>query len=487
LERLADDLARCRPQFILALGGTALWALTGLSGITKWRGSILPANGGPVGDLGIKLIPTFHPADVLREYPHRSIAVQDLRRAARERSFAEIRRPTYHFTTRPSYHETIDWLSSHTDSASNDGSLCDNSDGPPLAADIETAYGWRNLTGHIACIGFANSATDAISIPLMCVGDIDGYWPRDQEVAIVLAIRRLMMRRSLIFHKGIFDVMHIIAHWGFLPQWQHDTMVMQHVLFPGLLGGKIDPLTLRVSKRGSSLSLAFIASMYCQYYRFWKEDGKDWNQKEVPDEDSWWRYNCEDVVRTFECYETLRVSLERGALWEPYRFMMSLAEPVLSMMMRGIALDHATRDQYRKRVRADMRAAQSWIDTVCGHPLNTGSNGPTGQMQRLFYNDLRVPPIYKGRGSKKRKTLDGDALAAIAAKVPVLAPLCHTVIDERSLAHFDENILAARVPADGRLHGEINLTGTETLRFAMTEDCFGFGLNLQNINRMPEE
>lgn len=38
---LVEEIETTRPNIIIALGDTALWALTGLSGITKWRGSNL--------------------------------------------------------------------------------------------------------------------------------------------------------------------------------------------------------------------------------------------------------------------------------------------------------------------------------------------------------------------------------------------------------------------------------------------------------------
>lgn len=491
LAELALYLEQSRPQFILAFGGTALWAVTGLLGITKWRGSILSTLGGPTeAALGIKVIPTFHPADILREWPHRAVALHDMRRSLYERSFPEIRKADWHFITRPSYHETIDYLEDSTFNASAKR-------GDPIVSDIETPYGWKNLVGHIACIGFGGSSNSAMCIPLMSADPekTDGYWTPTEEVNIVLAIRRLMTTRSIIFHNGLFDVSHICAHWGFMPRWEHDTMVMMHVYLPGLLGGKIDTTTLRVDKRGSSLSLAFVASLFCENYRFWKEDGKDWNLKEIPDEDSWWRYNCEDCIRTYEVFERLAGKLKAESLWDQYLFWMQLATPILNWMFRGINTNSDIHQMFLAYTLAQQKEIQEWINMAVGHPLNTGSNGATGQMQKLFYGDLAVPPIFKGRGRSRTKTLNVAALETIASKRPILAPLCHAIVDERSLAHFDESFLRKNIakrlikrplPADGRLHTQTSLTGTETLRFNSTEDCFGFGINLQNINRIEE-
>lgn len=38
---LVDEIERCKPEVIIALGNIALWALTGRWGIKSWRGSML--------------------------------------------------------------------------------------------------------------------------------------------------------------------------------------------------------------------------------------------------------------------------------------------------------------------------------------------------------------------------------------------------------------------------------------------------------------
>src|SRR6266404_3479589 len=108
ITQLQRDISTIQPEFILALGGTALWALTGLQGITKWRGSILRVENGPVGNFGIKIIPTFHSADILREWTHRFVAVRDMKRALYEREFEEVREKPRHYIIRPSYSEAME-------------------------------------------------------------------------------------------------------------------------------------------------------------------------------------------------------------------------------------------------------------------------------------------------------------------------------------------------------------------------------------------
>jgi uracil-DNA glycosylase family 4 len=44
LEILKEELTQCKANIIVPMGNTALWALTGLTGILKWRGSVLESS-----------------------------------------------------------------------------------------------------------------------------------------------------------------------------------------------------------------------------------------------------------------------------------------------------------------------------------------------------------------------------------------------------------------------------------------------------------
>ena len=63
---LAQALADYRPAVIVALGRTPLWALTGLSGILKLRGQVLPCTLMGPDATGVRVVPTFHPSYLLR-------------------------------------------------------------------------------------------------------------------------------------------------------------------------------------------------------------------------------------------------------------------------------------------------------------------------------------------------------------------------------------------------------------------------------------
>jgi len=64
MKRLDDELVRYPPKIILTLGATALWRVTTINGITEARGKW---NLIKRGDHLVGVLPTWHPAAVLRD------------------------------------------------------------------------------------------------------------------------------------------------------------------------------------------------------------------------------------------------------------------------------------------------------------------------------------------------------------------------------------------------------------------------------------
>src|SRR5580765_4737701 len=72
ITRLHNELRQVRPNIIICLGGTSLWAMQGGGGVSKVRGTVFASI------LGFKAIATFHPAAIMREWSNRVITVADL-------------------------------------------------------------------------------------------------------------------------------------------------------------------------------------------------------------------------------------------------------------------------------------------------------------------------------------------------------------------------------------------------------------------------
>ena len=451
LDLLKREIEMCKPHVIIAFGNVSLWALTGKWGITSWRGSVLECDLPLALDYAPKVIPTYHPAAILRQWSWRQIAIHDLRRAAKESQTKTISRPDYSFITRPDYSTTVTVLAQlYSQVCLRPGKL---------AVDIETR------AGHIACIGLAWSRTEAICIPLMCVERPDGYWPIEQESAIAFALYQLLTHPNcqVIGQNFLYDAQYFHRHLHFLPNLTRDTMLTQHVLFSNLPKG-----------------LDFLASMYCEHYVYWKDEGKEWDAS--TGEDQLWEYNCKDAVNTFEIDDAQQPVVDQMRLREVHDFQQTLFWPVLRTMNKGIRVDTTARAQFALTLQDEIASREQWFIDVLGHPLNPKS---PKQMQTLFYEDLKL------RAIANRKTgnpsCNDEAIQRLAEREPLIRPLVDKISEYRSLGVFFATFISAPLDVDGRMRCSFNIGGTETYRFSSSKNAFGSGMNFQNIPAGGEE
>lgn len=426
---------RVRPKFTLAVGGTALWAATGEHGIEKWRGSIIQGKWGWV-------LPTIHPAAILRNPEDRYIVETDLGRAKRFMA-GEIKPLNRRILLRPTIAAIKEWFQD-----------CPST----IVCDIETRL------NQIACIGFAKSATEAICIPILCLGETGSFWLPDEELTVIKYLREVFARKTVIFHNGLFDTQYIAKQWGFLPAAIEDTMIMQAVAFAG-----------------EKKSLAFISSMYADFYCYWKDDGKLWNPK-TTSEEQLWRYNGDDCCYTFECFLALQDILTKFNLTAQYEFEKSLFFPVLRMMFRGISVNLPEKTRLYKTLTASMDEITKWLSFILDQEFNPRS---TVQMKQLFYEDFHCTPIFHRK--TKQLSLDEDALYLIKRRHPLLRRLIENILQYRSLSVFRNTFVNAQVSDDGRFRSSFNIVGAETFRFSSSQDVEGSGLNLQNIPKGKED
>lgn len=441
LALLEAEIEAIQPRLIIALGNTALWAVANLDSVSKWRGSTLETKYG-------LCIPTLHPASVLRQWATRPIVVQDLRRAA---SCLQRypHKPQWNFCIRPSLSQVRETLDRLYQQAEEHPDL-------KLAVDIETR------AGHIACLGIAWSDHDAICIPLLCVERPEGYWNSDEEVEIVWLLYRLLTHRNVLCvgQNFIYDAQYILRHWHFYPKRVRDTMTAQHTCFPGM-----------------PKSLDHIASMYCDYYVYWKDDGKEWDKHGDDNEDQYWRYNCEDCIRTYECDEVLQGVVDKMGLRGPHDFQQSLFGPVLRTMARGVRVDTERRKAMLHDLKSHATQLEREVTEMVGYPLNPKS---PKQMQHFFYKEMGCAPIINRK--TKSPSCDDEALSKIAERTPYLAPIIARIAEFRSCETLASNALkASAIGYDGRIHCSYNINGTITFRFSSSTDAFGSGMNLQNI------
>lgn len=223
LERLAQELHEAQPNLVVALGGTACWALLGHSAITRARGVVAPSTLVP----GLKVLPTFHPAAVLRAWQQRPIVVADLMKAKLEMEFPEIRRTARRLLVNPTLEELEEWWTNTGQSAAL------------LASDIETK------AGQITMISFAESPLSGVVVPFWL--PTGSYWATLQEELLAWQFVRKVLESAVpkLWQNGLYDLQYLYR-MGLRPRnCQEDTMLLHHSLYPEL-----------------PKSLAFLGSIY---------------------------------------------------------------------------------------------------------------------------------------------------------------------------------------------------------------------------------
>lgn len=214
IERLDREIERCNPNLIVALGNTALWALTGRQNISSVRGTVLS------GFHNRKILPTYHPAAVLRQWDLRPIVVTDLMKAKRQMEFPEILRPSRKITVNVTLREIRRWVDEVLPSASI------------LSVDVET----RN--GQITEISFSEAIDKALVVPFI-KGYQENYWDFASEVEALRLCRQILDDPvPKLFQNGLYDIQYIWRTWHIAPRnSQHDTMLLHHAMYPEMAKG----------------------------------------------------------------------------------------------------------------------------------------------------------------------------------------------------------------------------------------------------------
>lgn len=223
LLRLFEEIDRVRPNVVICAGATPLWALAGISGIRKTRGAPLVTTGFAARSIpNVKLLPTYHPSAVMREWKLRPIVMADLDKAKREAAFPEIRRPEREFWLYP----TIEDLYLFEQKFITED--CE------LSTDIETA------NGQVTCIGFAPSPHAALVVPFIDPTKPDGnYWrsPREEREAWRF-VKRLCETHPHIGQNFLYDANYLWRVYGIRCfGMKDDTMLLHHALQPEMEKG----------------------------------------------------------------------------------------------------------------------------------------------------------------------------------------------------------------------------------------------------------
>ncbi len=431
-EMLRNELEKINANVFVPAGNVALYALTGLIGIIKLRGSII--NGSLFGDRVMKVVPIIHPAAAL---PHKNpiykyLIKADLKRVVEESSTPEINLPMRNLKILLSYNEVCAYLES-----------CKNAE--VVSIDIEV------LNEEISHVGIAKDWDDAISIPFTARGD--NYLSPPQEAYIWRLIADILEDDKIIKinHNISFDAAFIFRKFGVVIKNVKDTMVMMGILFPDL-----------------PKNLGFVSSLYTKE-PYYKDERK--KMTKLYDERKFSLYNAKDAAVVLEIAPKLEDELRKQSNYETYKWQERLIYPCIYIQERGLKIDVGRLEAAKEEADKRLIDIESKIKEMVGYDINPRS---TQQLVKYFYDELGVEP-YTKRG---KPTVDQTAIKRLTRKG---IPVASLLQEYRKLHKFKSSYLDMKIGDDGRLHSSINPVGTTSGRLSASKDIFGEGGNIQTL------
>ena len=223
VRRLYKELNEVKPNVIIAMGSASLWALIGLDKIGTYRGSVMKCSDGLL-EQDCKVVPTYSPSAVVRNFEFRPVVVADLIKAKEESLQKELIRDERSLYLEPSLQDLKDFEDKFITKGNKD---------EPLAFDIETA------NGEITCIGFAPNKNTALVVPFI-KKDGEYYWKYQDELKAWQWVKRILENANItkVAQNQTYDVSWLSFKKNIkVTGVTHDTMHAHHAYQPEMQKG----------------------------------------------------------------------------------------------------------------------------------------------------------------------------------------------------------------------------------------------------------
>lgn len=335
-------IKKASKQKLIAIGGHALKALSDKDSITIWRGSPLPFV--EEREKGPKVLPTLHPAALMRQAKLSSVVVGDLQKS--------LILPPENYNLYPTLEEVEEFRAKD------------------FAFDLE----WNTKTGDITICGLCDRHYRVLVVPFV-------------EPFISVLRRKFENARSLIGHNIINADLPQLEKlgWNMERAIIHDTMLKQHLVQPDY-----------------PHDLGFVASVFTNKV-FWKGKGKEdedngieesnvqWKSWDKPyaiprehggyggcrsSEEAYKLYNARDVDAEFQINTPLSRKLQQYKLDDTY---WNVSRPIAyicrDLSNRGWKIDQQRLQTLRKGLDRDIKDLESSLpDGLRPYSILVGCN-----------------------------------------------------------------------------------------------------------------
>lgn len=411
---LKAEIEMYRPNIVIALGATAMWALCGLKGIATYRGFIVESSLVP----GQKVLPTYHPQKVNYEWKLGFTVVMDLRKARLNSDYPGMPKDERRLNAFPSRIEYLDYLKY----------LYYEHEGP-ISLDIETV-----MPGpHIDILGIADSSDHAVAFTFLSNRKARMEVGKEQEVWEWLA--RVCDKKDIIMHNGLYDMAVLWYKLGILCRnYKHDTMIACHVCWPE-----------------TPRSLAYMSSI-CLNVPAWKHTATDMPAL----------YNCADATNTMGVWKVMENEIDKLGVRDTYNFEMDQVWAATMLQLQGLPVDVGRRNTIKANIRTRLGQLKGELTQEFGKEVNL--NSPK-QLQALLYIDMGLPQQYKRRTSKydqRKLTADAEALTKLTRITN--NPLLSKILEVKKLEKLQNTFIDITVSPEGKVHTSYNITGATMVR-----------------------
>lgn len=337
-KRLAHEVNTAGVSVLVPMGNTALSAVDRLSHRTSNNTGTITARRGRWYDLAhYQVLPTFHPAYVLRNPGAMTQLVSDVQKVARAIN------PQHKATHKPfntadvryipcddtNKHRVIEYLNRMPDNAI-------------LAFDIETNglqwYGTPSTTAdEVLCLGMAWKANQVVIIP---IDYLEAYTTEYEisvsfDASIYIAVKHAFKRGKPIAHNGKFD-QHGLTQVDLHPQLYADTMLMHYVLNEEKGTHGLKNLVPEWLDCDDDYEQRLVHSWF-EANKIKKED----RRYGLLPKENLYEYLAIDVAATLELYKRLQAALEAENLadWPYQNVLAPVANAIMHVEENGIKVD----------------------------------------------------------------------------------------------------------------------------------------------------
>jgi uracil-DNA glycosylase family 4 len=414
IETLKKEIILYQPNLLIALGNTALWALTGEKKISEFRGYVLPCKLVE----GKKVLATYHPAAILHDWKLFFPTVMDLRKGVRQSEFPSIQPDKRVLISDAPVSQFIQYCEE----------LLQKPEVWRISVDIETIQPGT----HISVLGIAHDSGFAMSTRIL--NGRTSVLTEGEEVTLWRVFGRLVNEKSVIMQNASYDVgvlwynQHILCKNIYM-----DTLLAAHSCWPEL-----------------PRDLGFLASL-CIEVPPWKGSSKE----------NLSLYNAADCANTFAIAEVLEKELKKTGNWDTFQFEMKEIPVSLMMQLQGLYVDKGKQKELIKEAEIKRDEAKKQLHSIFGKDINYDS---PKQLQQLLYIDMGLPVQYKRRKSASEpRTITADAnalrkLARIASDNPVF----NLILDYKKNNKLITGFLDVTLSSSDRVHTSYNITGSST-------------------------